>query len=1082
MFRIKKLIFLALIIYLNVIASYCKRSKKAECSFEKNLEDNANIRYFEVSVTSNTELNTIKNIREHVSLLEKYNDQSYELAGNSTNLKNSSSSLIDDDILFLESFISSFSTQSNISAPFSTNGVTIDSVPIHETNCNSDLIFETNNEDINISINNHLISKLIPDFDQINRTISVIPWKVIDNIVLNLVPEIQKISYEFALICTSISNNIELLKSFSNGSDIKHVQWEALQMASFARGYSRYILETVSLAMSLVLIAPDSKAEPSVLSDINFYSIIKHPKELLNKLSEQKVEEKKNYECIDFFVDKDIKNSCIFCFSIFLTLYSRIQCQFVEVGISRESILGIRWLEEIHSHINQLDKFLLSVWNHFVIEKYPNSSHYIPPKPTISWKAFKLKLYEEFRIGLNFQQKIKLNSELDLSDHIFLNRRSKKDSEINNYIELKYMDSISNILELNQIEIDVIEETIKVYNNIIELMNFSQNGVLLGSITKLSNSLMSIAIILGTYGDKHLINIALQSLKENHRDIPSEECKRLHREVIIDEYFDQSTLTNIFVKYIYCKNDLSSQINRQISLHFKYELTKKFLKRILISTRNSLFDRIRERVSASKVNAEINFKRSFTRYLSQFQVILGLVKIIRIKMDETNAKLNELLQLTDYYILNLEKFKIKLTSFIFNNRYFFLEKGVIGELNDTSYPLTPITISLGPYLFDIAGKNLRATINKLRSKISLLNKLISFSRNILIKRRYNINEGLNYQEKNKILYSTALRIYNNRDELIVINTFTMVLYKTLKNLGNSSLKPVKNEFISENYRFDFGKDDRCNLKSDILSLKETELIGCKLFNKMVEIIQIDELFSLLQKQFIIIDNTERKIYYEISVLFDKIWPHRNFINNILFKNLSSKLYTLKSLLENMLIFNGIARNSLVPYINGMNNFECLYDFSLGSISSLENAIKEFPFNISSKGPKAFFKNITSAIKGIFIKSERTKNREKKAIVKEVTRLSKILFSLEPYVINIDISFKLNVEKLRFIKIESQERIRKLFYLYIHCIYSTLKSTIFVGNLEKRFPIEVREEWNEFIKQLNIVQASLFGQLYLILVS
>lgn len=1084
MFKIKELILSILVIYLNLTASYCRRNRKTKYSSEKNLYNNADVKYFEVGITSNTELNTIKSIREHINLLENYNDQSYDSAANLTNSKNFSKSLIDDDVLFMESFISSFSAQSNISAPFSTNGVTIHSIPIHSTNCNSDIIFETSNEDINVSTNNHLISNLIPDLDQINRTISVIPWKVINNTILNLVPEIRKISYEFALICTSISNNIELLKFYSNSSDIKHVQWEALQMASFARGYSRYVLETVSLAVSLASISPDSKDEPSIFSDINFYSIIKHPNKLLNKLNENRLEEKENYECMDFFGERDVNGSCIFCFSIFLTLYSRIQCQYVEVGISRESILGVRWLEEIHSHIYQLNKFLLSVWNHFVIEKHPNSSHYTPPKPSISWKAFKLKLYEEFRIGLNLQQRIKLNSELDLSDNIFFNRYSKKESDINNSIELKFMESITNSLELNPAEMNIIEETIRVYNIIIDSMNFSQNEILLGSITKLSNSLMSVAIILGTYGDKNLINLTIQSLKEKHTDILSEKCKKLHREVITNDYFDQNTFTSIFVKYIYCKNNLGLEISKQVSLQYRYELTKNFLRKILISTRNSLFERIRERVSASKVNEKINFKNSFTKFLSQFQVIMGLVKIIRIKMEEINSRLNELLKLTDYYILNLEKFKIKLISFIFNDRYFFLEKSIVGELNDASYPIIPITVSLGPYLFDIAGSNLKMTVNKLRSKISLLNKLISFSRNIFIKRRYTINDGSNYHTKNKILFSTALRIYNNRDELIVINTFTIFLYKTLKNLGRTSLKTaITKKLIDENYRFDFGKDDRCNLKNNILSLKETEFIGCKLFNKVIEIIQIDELFSLLQKQFVNVDNAERKIYYEISSLFDEIWTIHNLNGNkVVFKNLSSKLYTLKSLLENMLIFSGIARNSLVPYINDMKNSECLYDFLLGSISSFESTVKEFPFIINSKGPSAFFKNIASAIKGIFSRSERIKNREKHIITKEVTKFSKILSSLEPYIINIDISFNLNVEKLRFIKIESQERIRKLFYLYTHCIYSTLKNTIMVGNLEKHFPTEVKEEWNEFIRQLNIVQASLLGQLYLILVS
>lgn len=1083
MCKIIKVVFSILAIYLNVVGGNCKVNKRTKQLLQTKLQNNVGVKYFEVSVTSNAEYNTMKNIREHMNLLEHYNDQLYSSTGNLTNLGNTSASSIEDDVLFMESFISSFSAQSNISAPFSTNGVTINSIPVHEVSCSSAAIFETSNEDIYTSINHHLISKLIPDFDHINRTISVIPWKVIDNTILNMIPEIQKISYEFVLICTSISNNIELLKFYSNNSDIKHVQWEALQMASFARGYSRYILETLSLATSLVLIAPNSKEDPSIFPNINFFSIIKYPREIMKKLSEIQIEEKKNYDCADFFGSDDFYNSCTFCLSIFLTLYSRIQCQFIEVGVSRESILGVRWIEEIYSHITQLNRLLLSVWNHFVIERYPNSSHYTPPKPTISWKAFKLKLYEEFRIGLNFQQKIKQSSELDLSDNIFLNRNSKKDSDIDSYVELQCMDSISNIQELNIAEIDILEEITRVYNKIIDSMNFSDTEMMLGSVTKLSNSLISIAIILGTYGDKNLINLTVQSLRERH-DISNETCKRLHREVVIDDDFNQHILTVTFVKYIYCKNSINLQINRQISLKYRYELMNKFLRKILISTKNSLFERIRERVSASKMNVNINFNKSFTKYLLQLQTILGLVKIIRSKIYEINKNVNELLQSTDYNILGLEKFKIKLISFFFNNRYFFLEKGITGDLNDISYPLTPITVSLGPYLFDIIGKNLKMTVNKLRSKISLLNKLISFSRIILVKRRRTINNRSNYYEKNNILYSTALRIYNSRDELMIINSFTKVLYRTLKNLGSTSIKPaVANELVDRNYRFDFGKDDKCNLKNDILSLKDTELIGCKLFNKVIEIIQVDELFSLLQKQFINIDNTERKIYYEVSVLFDEIWPNHNLDGNkVVFKNLSSKLYTLKSLLENMMIFNGIARNSLVPYIHDIKNSACLYDFLVGSLSNLETSIKEFPFDINSRGPRAFFKRIRNTIRGIFIKNERIKNKEIKVIQNEVIKLSRTLLSLEPYIINIDISFNINIEKLRFIRIESQERIRKLFYLYTHCIYSTLKNTILVGSLEKHLPVEIKDEWNEFVKQLNIVQTSLFGQLYLILVS
>ncbi|KAJ1613420.1 signal peptide-containing protein [Cryptosporidium canis] len=1079
MCKIRQLVFSILIIYLNVVISNCKGCGSKNDPFQQNIQNKADFKYFEVSVTSSAGLNTIRSIKEHISALDNYNDQSYGSIGGLNDSINTNVSSIEDDVLFMESFISSFSTQSNISAPFSTNGVTVSSIPVHEFSCNSDTIFDTSSDDMHTSIYHHLISKLIPDLDQINRTVSVIPWRVMDNAIQIMLPEIQKLSYELTIISTSISNNIELLRFYSNSSDIKAVQWEALQMASFARGYSRYILETASLASSLVLIAPKSK-EPSIFSDIRFFSALEYPREILKRLREGHIKKKKNYECTEFFDNIDIYNSCTLCFSIFLTLYSRLQCQFIEVGVSRESILGVRWLEEIHSHLTQLNKLLLSMWNHFVVERHTNSSHYTPPKPTISWMAFKLKLYEEFRMGVNFQQRIKQNSQLYLNDNIFFNRYSKKDSDIDSYIGLKCMNFISNMQDLNSTEVYIIEEIIKVYNEIIDSMNYSRTEMMFGSITKLSNSLVSIAVVLGTYGDRSLINLTLQSLREKY-DISNDSCRKLHRDVVISDNFDHSVLTNIYVKYIYCKNSLSLQINRQISIQYRFELAQKFLRKILISTRNSLFEKIRERATYKK-NVNISFDNSFTKYLSQFQIILGFTKIIRSKSNEINYNLGELLKFTDDSILSLEKFKIKLVSFIFNNRYFFLEKGITEELNDISYPLTPMTISLGPYLFDILGKSLKMTVNKLRSKISLLNKLISFSRVILVKRRRTVNNRLNYLEKNKTLYSTALRIYNNRDELIVINNFTKSLYKTLKSLGRASFKTaVPKQLVDKNYHFDFGKDDRCNLKNNILALKETELIGCKLFNKMVEMIQIDELFSLLQKQFINIDNTERKIYYEVSVLFDEIWPDRHFNGDkVQFRNISSRLYTLKSLLENMMIFNGIARNSLVPYLQGMKNSACLYDFLIGNIGDLEKDVNEFPFDINTRGFGAFFKRLGNTVKGIFNRTVRIRNKEKKTIEREVTQLSRALFSLEPYVINIDISFNLNIEKLRFVKIESQERIRKLFYLYTHCIYSTLKSTVSAGSVEKHLPTSIKDEWSEFIKHLNIVQASLLNQLYLIL--
>ena len=132
--------------------------------------------------------------------------------------------------------------------------------------------------------------------------------------------------------------------------------------------------------------------------------------------------------------------------------------------------------------------------------------------------------------------------------------------------------------------------------------------------------------------------------------------------------------------------------------------------------------------------------------------------------------------------------------------------------------------------------------------------------------------------------------------------------------------------------------------------------------------------------------------------------------------------------------------------------------------------------------KLFFKSVGSAIKGIFVKKERIKRKEKKDLEKEVVKLSKILLNLEAYIVNIDVSFKVNLEKLSFIRVETANRIKNLFYLYIHCIYTTLRSTILKGTLSKRIPEEAKNEWSEFIEQLNVVQASLFNQLNTILVS
>ncbi|KAF7459270.1 site-2 protease family protein [Cryptosporidium felis] len=1079
MFIIRTCVYWVLLFNLRTLIGDCKKNggKKYRVEYTSNFI--GRIKHFEVGVTSSTELEAMRHIREHVSLLKSYNDQPGIVNKEGMYSHDSNSSNIEDDVLFMESFISSFSTHSNLTAPFSTNGVSIGTIPIKNNNCNSNILFDVNNEEINISVNNHILTKLIPEFDQINRTLSVIPWRVIENTIYNIIPKIQKLSYEFTLICTSISNNLKLMKYYSDDSDIKEMRWDALQMASFARGYSRYVIEISSLAMSLILIAPGSESDSSIISDIDIYSILNYPRRLLNKLNSSPIEKRYNYECVEIF-GRDVNDSCVFCYTLFLTLYSRMQCQFLEIGISREAILGIKWVEEIHSHISQLNRFVFSIWSRYSEDQIPNNSHYKPPSPFISWKAFKLKLYEEFRIGLNFQQKIKQSSELDLNNYIF--SKKQNNSEINNYVDLKMMDSIQGTRNLSGTEKEIIEQIIAVYNQIIRRIDIPSNEITLGSTTKLSNSIASVMIIIGTYGDKELINSTLKNMREKNVDISNDECRKLHREIKMDGNFSQNNYINILCKYFVCKHSLDFQINTQISLHHRLELAKRIMRKIIISTKNSLYEKIRDKASLSNLDENIEFNDSLTKLLSQFQTLLGLVRIIGSKFDGINVKIKEKIQLIEQVILSFEKFKLRFVGFIFNTKHYFLDRGMDGELNSISYPLSPIMVSLGPSLFDSAGNSLKKMTTKLRSKISLLNKLVTFSRNIMVKRRYTIHNSFNSHDKNTMFYSTALRIHNNRDELTISNDYTITLYKTIKKIGHSALKPIfEGELIDENYHFYFGRDGKCELKYDILSLKKSNYVGCLLYNRLIELIQIDELFSLLQRQFISIDNTERKIYYEIAVLFDKTWnDFDNKGSSNTFKNISSKLYTLKSLVENMLIFNGIAKNSLVPYVYKRKSSLCLFDFLTDSIDSLENNMRLAEFDFNSRKPRIILKNIALAFKRIFNKRERLKARDRRNIIKDIKKFSKMVLGLEPYIINIDISFKVNVEKLSFINIESSERIRKLFYLYTHCIYSTLKSTVLKGTLGKRLSLDVKSEWKEFIKRLNTVQTSLFNQLQTVL--
>ncbi|KAH8738862.1 hypothetical protein FG386_000728 [Cryptosporidium ryanae] len=1078
-YKIVLLFFVILICYSQILCSCSDDYRYKYCNSHT---DRDKVKFFDVSVSLAPEVETFSLIKEHVKAIREYIECSDELNITSSIQYNDTSYQIEDEIMFMESFIS-FSSQSNMTTPFSTNGVTIDTISEEVNNCKLTNLLEVSSDGMEESIRNHLITKVIPEFDHINRTITVIPWNMINNTINNLIPEIQRISYKLSLICTSIGMNIDLIKHYSSNRDVKKSQWEALQMASLSRGYFRYIIETLPLAASLILISPKSKDDFSFISGMEMNLSLEYPKKLIDKLKYGNIGVKNNFNCIDFFRDNDTKKTCVVCSTLFLTLFSRLQCYFLETGVSREVILGVRLIEEIHSHIDQLYTYVLSIWNGYYYKLHKNSSHYIPPKPFISWKALKLRLYDQFRIIMNFHKKVEQSSTLDLNINSLFSKKKKKDTEINNYIELKVMDSISNLDGLKNDELETIEKITDTYNKIVSASEYSPKDILFGSNNKLSNSLNAVSIIIGAFVDDEFINFAIENIKEIKYDISSKECGRLHREI---NYTDSqhSKFIEVFNKYLYCKYKLDIQIAHQFSLKNKFEIIKRALRKITISSRNLLFEKLRERKNKIKVNGFSGFQVSFIKLLLQFQIILGMTKIIKTKLRMVSRNLSGLIPEIEYCVSSLEKFKMKLASHIFNGEHYYRIKGINKDKNNATYLLSPLITSIGPSIIDSTGDHLKKTIDELRYKISLLDKFVTLSRNILLGRRNILQNSANNQDKNLQVYSTALRIYDNKDELYVASEFIKVVYRTLKKIIRTLTKPLsvsKNEMDS-NF-IDFGINGSCNYKNDVFSLKNSEYLGCRLYVKMTEMIQVDELYTLIHKQIIKTDNTERKIYFEISGLFDEMWSDFEVKGQKLnFKRLSSKLYLLKSLLENVIIFNGVLKNSLVPYTHGTYNFSSLFDFLVGNIEAIEDSTKEIPIIYLRQKLKMRLRKMGLFIKAIFVRKERIKREQRKSIEREIKKLRNILLGLEPHVINIDISFKVNIENLNFIKIESMNRIKKLFYLYIHCIYSTLTKIISTGKVSKHITSEVGDEWNNFIQQLEVVKNSILNQLKAILVS
>ncbi|KAK6589875.1 hypothetical protein RS030_192993 [Cryptosporidium xiaoi] len=1075
------LLLLELLTCFSYILCYCSRYGRYK--YCNGLTDKDEVKFFDVSVSFAPEVETFSLIKEHIRVIREYIESSDEFNMTNATKHNDTSYHIEDEILFMESFISSFSLQSNITTPFSTNGVTINAVSEEINNCKLTNIFEVNTDDMGESIKNHLITKLIPEFDYINRTISVIPWNVVNNTIYSVVPEIQRIAYKLSLIFTAISTNIDLIRFYSGNRDVKKSQWEALQMASLSRGYSRYIIETLPLASSLILISPNSEDNFSFISEMGMNLSLEYPKKLIDKLQFINTELKSDFNCVEFFRDSDTKKTCIVCSTLFLTLFFRLQCHFLETGVSREVILGIRLIEETKSHLNQLYNFALSIWNSYYYKLHESNSHYTPPKPYISWLALKLKLYDQFRIIMNFYKKIEQSSTLDLHINYSFSKKEKRDTEINNYIELKVMDSILNLEGLKKCEVETIEKITDTYNKIVAVSEYSPRDILFGSSNKLSNSLNAVSIIIGAFSDGEFINYTIENIKDKKYELTSKECGALHREI---NHIDSqpSEFIEIFNKYLYCKYKLDIQISQQFSLKNRFEIVKRALRKITIYTRNLLFDKLRERKNNIELDEFPKFHISFVKLLSQFQIILGMAKIIRTKLKAVSKNLSGLIPEVEYCVSSLEKYKMKLASHIFNREHYYRRKGINKDKHNITYLLSPLTTSLGPSIIDSTGNNLKKSINELRYKISLLDKFVTLSRNILIRRRGFLQNSVQNHNKNLLIYSTALRIYDNKDELYIASEFTKAVYRTLKKVIKTVAEPLNVNNSEMNASFiDFGASGSCNYKNEILSLKNSEYLGCRLYVKIVEMIQVDELYNLIQKQIITTDNTERKIYFEISGLFDEIWPNfevKGKKQN--FKRLSSKSYLLKSLLENMTIFYGLSKNSLVPYTRGIYNFSCLFDFLVGSIETIEDSTKVIPIIYLRKSSKMRLKKIGLFIKAIFARKERIKRQKRKSLEKEIKKLGKVLLGLEPYVINIDTSFKVNIESLSFIKIETMNVIKKLFHLYIHCIYSTLKKIISTGINNGHITSEVGEEWSHFIQQLNFIKNSMLNQLSTILVS
>ncbi|OII77744.1 hypothetical protein cand_015600 [Cryptosporidium andersoni] len=1013
-----------------------------------NYNNGSKIEYFNIQISKQEEIGSLEDIKRHLDILKDYyKDDESVIVIEPNNYTSKEKEKHMKNLFFTKSLIDTYSHDIGSKKLYPYFKISSRNIFSENIKCPTYDLFKINfNETVQSALKNNILTNIIQASQNLNRTLNMIPWPLIQSSDKYTIPNVQIAALKVALLSTIVSSNNRLIKFYSGKKESAQNQQEALKMGTLARSLARYALDTCYTIQILINTSPGSSENLMTIPGLNLLSSNKLGFSFLKNLSNN-TKQSIYYNCSEFFlVKKKVRN--IFCSTLYLSLVLQLKCKVASVGILNESLLGIMWLERLNSTLFETLKLLEMIWYGYFNQLPLMNEQYIPPKPFISWSSVMKKIHIQFKDLIIFHNAI--NKLIGVKAFVpllsFMSSMTSDDMQIKNLLENQLLkDSLFPHITTQSTNSEF-EHLFELYRVSVKATNIPHyfKDTHSGSLLKLNSSLISLLTIIGSYSDHFYMEAAISSLNRSayeNNTLPEDLCRDLTSYLSLKSMNTQSKFTNVFLKLINCSYFLQRNITYQIGKLRGYEISRRMLRKFILNARNKLHEKSRELALSGGNLANMSHK-TIKVMSSIFEIISGTAKIIRSDTKAVILRVEKLQFTLDSLGLALEKMSVKVAVSLFSS----------GKLNNTDnsllipFQIIPLRVSINDALYMSQPKKLKVTIKRLYSKIAHLSKVLSHLRS------FNLNKKFKDLGENDVLnrdmQSRALYIFSYKNDLVKIYELVKILSNSLQNVVSIVSEPFPHDLLNpypvpEIY---LGRDGYCGIQRDKWLTHNSTLYWCQLYIRSRQFLRIDELYQLFLQQSIALENLEKSVLIDLSILLSEMWPTMLLkIGYKSFHHLLKKIYLLNSIQDNLTIIYGLSQNSLVSYAGCPINAASLLDLLLNMCNRAELGIKDSSIFQKKRTIKTISRGVLKWLKRLFSKKARKWKQEKNILRDHFKKYSQFLFGLQGIVTELDLYFDVNLQKIKFTRFKSEPSILNLLGKVVVTFYKTTK----IGRTESK---------------------------------